>query len=193
MQILPNFSMIISALWQDRVFRDAENFYPTHMISLVDPEYSPSTLLTTFTKNYLLISAKDRTEAYDNSIPESIIFELVKFLDETTSSSKQSSIRLLIHCHLGISRSPAIGYVALSRLFGYGLEEKAFSTLLMLTNKPWPNHGIISTVDRLLNYNNSLLTPLENYRKKWPLRHQAYRRLNKKLNRIPGSLKNEKK
>jgi predicted protein tyrosine phosphatase len=185
MQISNNFAMVVSALWRDQLFRDAANFYPTNVVSLLDPEYSEHEALSTITENHMIIRMKDKTEAHADAISKPILLELVSFLDAAILISQKQDVRLLVHCHLGASRSPAVAYIALTRFFGYGQEHKAFDTLLTLTNKPWPNHGIISTADRILRYDGALLAPLDSYRQKWPTRHQAFRRLNRLLKRVP--------
>jgi predicted protein tyrosine phosphatase len=185
MQISTNFAIVVSALWQQKLFVDAENFRPTNVISLLDPDYSLSPIFSMLAENHLILRLKDRTEVNADTIPQLSFLELVNFLDMAVLDSQKQDVRLLIHCHLGASRSPAVAYLALSRLLGYGHEQKAFDTLLTFTNKPWPNHGIIATADRLLNHHGALLAPLDTYRQNWPTRHQAYRRLNRLLNRAP--------
>jgi predicted protein tyrosine phosphatase len=185
MQITKNFSIMVSALWKKKIFHDAEYFRPTHMISLLDPICTDCSELTNIAEKHMMIKITDQTEANADVMPRSTLGSLIDFLDMAILTSQGKDVRLLLHCHLGASRSPAVAYIALSRLFGYGEEEKAFDMLLRLTNKPWPNHGIVAKTDEILNHNGALLSPLDNYRKKWPRRHQAYRRLNRLLKRVP--------
>jgi predicted protein tyrosine phosphatase len=188
MQISNNFAMIVSALWQQKLFYDVANFHPTNVISLLDPEYTAFPLFSAFAKEHLIIRMKDNTEAHADAIPVVTLLELINFVD----NAQNQDVRLLVHCHLGASRSPAVAYLALSRLFGYGHEQRAFDTLLTVTNKPWPNHGIIAAADHILNHHGALIGPLDTYRKKWPTRHQAYRRLNRLLKRVPLVISDEK-
>ena len=58
---------------------------------------------------------------------------------------------MLVHCHMGASRSTATALIALAVLHGPGNEARAFADLLTITNKPWPNYNIVAMADDLLD------------------------------------------
>jgi len=57
---------------------------------------------------------------------------------------------LLIHCHAGMSRSPAIALAILADFLGKGKEEKAVRELLKVVSLCTPNRFVLETADRVL-------------------------------------------
>jgi predicted protein tyrosine phosphatase len=102
------------------------------------------------------------------------------FLDFLASVPDLGTTRMLFHCHAGASRSPAACYIALAYLTGSGHEEDAFSTLLTITRKPWPNLAMIAHADALLGRDGAMIRPVLSYRDRYPTRLAAYRRLNRR-------------
>lgn len=97
-----------------------------------------------------------------------------------SAMSTPSPSRLLVHCHAGASRSPAIAFVAYC-LMG-GTEEKAFEKMLTLCNKPWPSENVVQIADALLDRNGRMTTALRLYQNRHPYRLRAYQRINGKRN-----------
>jgi predicted protein tyrosine phosphatase len=66
---------------------------------------------------------------------------------------------LLIHCHMGVSRSTA-ALAALIAQSGPDRLESVFPTVLALRPQAWPNSRMIGMADRLLGLNGGLMRPL---------------------------------
>ncbi|WP_218813533.1 hypothetical protein [Rickettsiella endosymbiont of Dermanyssus gallinae] len=82
--------------------------------------------------------------------------------------------------HAGVSRSTAFAYAALCILYASENTTDIFTRLMGITEKPWPNDRIVEEFDRVLNRGGSLTTTLKIYKGMYPLRLEAYRRLNRK-------------
>lgn len=71
---------------------------------------------------------------------------------------------LLVHCHMGISRSTAAAAILLAQLRP-GHEEAAFDLLHRIRPRAWPNSRMVAIADRLLDRGGRLVAALR--------RHQA--------------------
>jgi len=81
---------------------------------------------------------------------------------------------------MGASRSTAVALVALAMVYGPGLEGEAFAHGLSILDKPWPKLNLIRLADQQLARNGALLAQLLAYRARYPRRHRAYGRLNRR-------------
>lgn len=97
----------------------------------------------------------------------------------TDWAARAATLRLLVHCHMGISRSTAVAYLALAIAGGSDSEADAFAELLRITTKPWPNRLVIALADAELGRGGALIAPLDAYRAAHPRRYRAYGRLNR--------------
>ena len=68
---------------------------------------------------------------------------------------------LLIHCHAGISRSPAIALAILSDWLGEGHEEEAVMELLKIARLCTPNELVVEIADRILQRKGVLVQNLK--------------------------------
>jgi len=166
----------VSALYGGRLGRDIDDFAPTHIVSLIDPD------LEAHRRPVLPAHAaviqrpfwdvdSPRAEAADAAT----ITALVAFLEDW---ARADAARLLVHCHMGVSRSTATAYLALAIAAGPGHEPAAFDRLLAVTTKPWPNPLVVRLADEALGRRGALVAPLDVYRARYARRLHAYRRLN---------------
>ena len=166
-----------------RINEDYKLFNPTHIISIIDPriakEHIP-TFLEQINLLQLYFYDDDDLSLQEEPIIDYII-KIVQFLDTyiRLSNAKKS---IMIHCHAGASRSPAILYLLYGLKLGPNREQEAFIKMLGDTNKPWPSRFIISLADTYLQRNSKLLYPLDDYQHLFPNRYKAYVRLNRKRN-----------
>ena len=70
--------------------------------------------------------------------------------------ASQTTGRLLIHCHAGISRSTAICLSILAHRFGPGREREACKALMLISPLARPNALIIHLADEILGRDNVL-------------------------------------
>lgn len=165
----------VSALFNGRLVHDLTHFAPTHIVSLIDPDLEDHRK-PVFPSDAAIIQRpfwdvdSPRAQAADATT----IAALLAFLAEWRAAEAS---RLLVHCHMGVSRSTATAYLALALAAGPGREAAAFDRLLAVTTKPWPNPLVIRLADDALGRNGALLAPLHAYRATHPRRLDAYRRL----------------
>jgi len=70
---------------------------------------------------------------------------------------EEGDFRLLIHCHQGISRSPAIALVLMRYFRGPGTEQQCLDDLLNFRPPAMPNATIIEHGDKLLGCDGELI------------------------------------
>lgn len=177
-------AVTVSALWSNRLRGDVAANRPTHIISLLDPDTPAPDVATDAEIEHFVLRVKDytaRDHLYDAGTE---LHALNTFLDELVSDARSAAMHLLVHCHLGASRSPAVAYITLAKYFGLNQEKAAFDKLLGITNKPWPNRGLVALFDELDRRQGRLLHELDLYRDANPRRHAAYRRLNRLQGRV---------
>lgn len=162
--------------------RDIATNNPTHVLSIMDPginiKYIPRINNSIKHIKYFFF---DEDELHLQKEPvEEYLNKIIDLIEDINRKQGNEASTLMIHCHAGASRSPAIAYIAYAIMLGLGNEKVAFEYLLKITNKPWPNLYLVKLADKLLSRNGKLVAPLENYRKENIKREEAYRRLNKK-------------
>ena len=68
-----------------------------------------------------------------------------------------ASPSLLVHCHAGMSRSPAIALAILAEWLGSGKEEEAVAELLKVVPLCTPNSLLVELADKFLGRNGELV------------------------------------
>ncbi len=174
-----NFSLMVSSLWGNRLARDHKDFLPTHLISIVNVNCIPVLPICTKGEKRFIAEIDDIVDVEHKIEPDTQLHKLDAFIDELVNDLSLSSVRTIVHCHLGVSRSTAIAYVLLARAHPELTTYQVFDILLKVTNKPWPNRGIVSYFDVVGDYRGRLLAPLDRYRAAFPKRLEVYRRYNK--------------
>lgn len=112
-------------------------------------------------ENWLKLNMEDITNPKGNDAPT--MEEVVKGM-EYGANVLRSSEPLLIHCQLGLSRSPAMAIACLLKT-GSGIEE-AYSKVKAVRPRIDPNELIIKLVDEHLNLNGNLIQYNNEYRAK---------------------------
>jgi predicted protein tyrosine phosphatase len=178
----PNAGSPLVSFWVtclDRVQELALREHATHVVSFLDPScpeashprFHPGAITH---RKYLFF---DQESGPGMPQVEQVIREFLGLLKEVHDSR---DTRMVLHCHGGVSRSPAACYIALASFLGPGREAEAFDKLLTITEKPWPNLAMVSFADDLLARQGRLLGPLQAYRERNLRRLNAYRILNKR-------------
>ena len=67
---------------------------------------------------------------------------------------------MLVHCHMGISRSTAAMAILMAQSDPGHTEERIFSQLIDLRPQAWPNSLMVEFADDLLNREGRLMTAL---------------------------------
>ncbi|MCO6185478.1 protein tyrosine phosphatase [Rhizobium sp. L1K21] len=162
----------------------ARRWRASHVISLLDPELPDHLLPIIQNGEHIIARLRDQENLKDTSrFPDIVVslFETVRPAAENRSS------RILVHCHMGVSRSTAFAYSMIAYRAGPGNEYDAFNAFLSIVNKPWPNRRIVEILDQYLGRGGRLVAPLDEMRARMPFRLEAYRRLNSRRGLPEGS------
>lgn len=153
----------------------ADRWDATHVVSLIDPELPDEMVPQINAREHIVARLRDQeTPALTIGFPS-----IVKSLFETVRPAvERPDSRILIHCHAGVSRSTAFAYALMAHVTGEGEERAAFSALMQIVNKPWPNRRVIEILDNHLERKGALLEPLDEMRAQFPRRISAWRRFN---------------
>ncbi len=159
------------------------NFRPTHVISLVNPDLPDTAFRPAIDGARHLVRRffdVHRDEGYRVSQEregpsEAHVAAIVDFLHAALVSPPP--VRLLTHCHAGVSRSTAAAYIALALRDGPGRERESFDALMTVSRKPWPSRLMMGMADDMLGRGGALLEPLDAYRAQYPDRLAAHVRL----------------
>ena len=172
----------VTSLFAGRLARDIASFAPTDIVSLIDPDLADHRRpvfpdgARVFQRAFWDVDDPGHLTADRDTIGG-----LIAFADDWAARHRAGApARLLVHCHMGVSRSTAAAFVALAHLAGPGQEGAAFDQLLSVTNKPWPNGLIVRLADTALARDGRMVAALAAYRAANPRRLGAYRRLNRR-------------
>lgn len=169
----------VSALFAGRIHADTADYLPTHIVSLLDPAIDPAKVPDFGETRTLQRRFNDGDAPTEFPLTMDLMREIVEFLDDWSDRLRAGKdARLLVHCHMGASRSTAVALVALAIVHGHRGEATAFADLLSITNKPWPNLNVVRLGDEVLGRDGMLIAELDRYRAANPNRLAAYRRLN---------------
>jgi predicted protein tyrosine phosphatase len=169
----------VSALYRGRLSADLEAFRPTHIVSLLDPALDTAKIpsfghITTMQRQF-----PDLDTPGAALLSSETFGEIIDFVSGWAAARQRGEdTRLLVHCHMGASRSTATALISLAILHGQGNETRAFDDLMRITNKPWPNYNLVALADDLLDRKGVLIAELLRYRECHPRRLDAYMRLN---------------
>lgn len=142
-----------------RVAEECRQWRATHVVSLLDPDIQAENLpMLSRHVNHDRFFFYDEDESSGGRQLEVRLESILTCLWK--DALRQRSNRLIIHCHAGASRSPALLYILLCQAMGNAREEDAFARLLQVTNKPWPNRQMIASADQMLGRDGKMLAPI---------------------------------
>ena len=136
----------------------------THVLSILDPDWADPADFGTYDPHHrttlrfhdviepgpgLIIPQTEHVEA---------ILDFGRSL--TTDSDGQGRAHLLVHCHMGISRSTAAMAILMAQSSPEESEERIFSQLVELRPQAWPNSLMVAFADDRLNRQGRLLNAL---------------------------------
>ena len=136
----------------------------THVLSLLDPGWPEVAAFDAYDQHHRKIMYfHDIIEPQDGRKPPQVehVEEIVRFGAELAASRDQRSDgHLLVHCHMGISRSTAAMLTILVQTYPQETEDRLFERLRRIRPQAWPNSRMIGFADELLNRNGRLVSAL---------------------------------
>jgi len=126
----------------------------THVLSLLDPEWPEPEAFSTYGSHHrTTLKFNDAIEPEPGLIlPTSEHVEAILAFGDSmaVTATPQHEPHLLIHCHMGVSRSTAAMAILMAQSKYPETEEWIFSRLLELRPQAWPNSLMIEFADELL-------------------------------------------
>ena len=135
----------------------------THVLSILDPQWpDPEAFLAYAPHHRTILHFHDAIEPAPNiTLPDVGHVEAVlAFGRSLTDDTERSNGHLLIHCHMGVSRSTAAMAILLAQVDPEGDEDQVFERLLRIRPKAWPNSRMIGLADHLLGRSGRLTSAL---------------------------------
>lgn len=172
MRVPGELSIHVSALALDRLAFDVEHLRPTHVLSLIDPETAFDVDLRG--ARHGLVRFADTLDREDpQAITPALLEEALTFARGAIAEAALRPARLVVHCHMGQSRSPAFAYVVHALHLGPGREAEAFDRMRHSTPGCWPNALLIELADVHLGLGGALLAPYAAFRERHRLPSRA--------------------
>jgi predicted protein tyrosine phosphatase len=139
----------------------------THVLSLLDPGWPEIEAFGDYGEHSRKVMYfHDIIEPQDDRKPPQAehVAEIVRFGSELAASRDgRSDGHLLVHCHMGISRSTAAMLILLAQTYPQESEDRLFERLRQIRPQAWPNSRMIGFADDLLGRNGRLLSALSRH------------------------------
>lgn len=136
----------------------------THVLSILDPEYPDPQAFSSFAQpQRVTLRFHDAIEPAPGLIlpaPHHVetVLEFGRAVAGAPAQPDQG--HLLVHCHVGVSRSTAAMAMLLAQANPSEDEDRIFARLLEIRPKAWPNSRMIGFADSLLGRGNRLTAAL---------------------------------
>lgn len=134
----------------------------THVLSILDPDWPEPEAFWAYDPHHrTTLHFHDAIEpAPDIVLPEvDDVADVLAFgSDLARDASERREGHLLIHCHMGISRSTAAMTMLLAQAYPEAEEEAIIRRLVTIRPLAWPNLLMITFADELLQREGKLLT-----------------------------------
>ena len=129
----------------------------THVLSIVDPDCPDPEAFRSYDSHHrTILRFHDVIEPFDGFVmPEMAHVEAVLAFGESLGRGapyrQDAAGHLLVHCHMGISRSTAAMAMLLAQTYPDQLEDAIFDRLVSIRPQAWPNSRMIGFADQLLS------------------------------------------
>jgi predicted protein tyrosine phosphatase len=139
----------------------------THVLSILDPDHpDPEAFLAYDPHHRTILRFHDIINPIEGMIlpqPEHVE-AVLRFGEEVAAgSTERTQGHLLVHCHMGISRSTAAMVTLLAQTHPDETEDRLFERLTLIRPQAWPNSRMIAYADDLLSRNGRLVDGLRHH------------------------------
>ncbi|MCG8510903.1 MAG: protein-tyrosine-phosphatase [Rhodospirillales bacterium] len=136
----------------------------THVLSLLDPDWPTIEAFQRYDEHHReTLCFHDVIDPAEGKLPPTpaLVEEILRFgagLEASRADRKEG--HLLVHCHMGVSRSTAAMLALLAQAFPRASEDRLFEHLRQIRPQAWPNSLMIEYADDLLGRGGRLMTAL---------------------------------
>lgn len=139
----------------------------THVLSLLDPNWPTIEAFAAFGHHErTIISFHDIiTASLGKALPQrQQVHEILRLGDHLSSLAADAQpVHLLVHCHMGVSRSTAAMLIILAQAHPDQPEDRLFAHLREIRPQAWPNSVMIGLADDMLGRNGRLVAALRTH------------------------------
>jgi predicted protein tyrosine phosphatase len=135
----------------------------SHVLSILDPDWPvPEAFWAYDAHHRTTLHFHDIIDVYPDRIMPAIAHmeEILRFGRSLGRANQESDPHLLVHCHMGVSRSTAAVAAILAQEHPSRDEDELFGHLAEVRPQIWPNSVMISHADELLGRDGRLVTAL---------------------------------
>lgn len=135
----------------------------THVLSMIDPTAEePPVVAHLSPRHWSLLRFHDVIGEYPGYQAPVVdnVQAVLEFGDRVLSDRPAGLGKILVHCHMGISRSTAAGVILMAQAKA-GSEAEAFAALHRIRPRCWPNSRMIAYADDLLGRKGTLVAALK--------------------------------
>lgn len=139
----------------------------THVLSILDPEHPDPEAFEAYDPHHrTILRFHDIINPVEGMIlpaPEHVE-AVLRFGDEVAQNrGERAEGHLLVHCHMGVSRSTAAMLTLMAQTNPKESEEGLFERLVEIRPQAWPNSLMIAFADGLLSRNGRLVDALRRH------------------------------
>ncbi len=127
----------------------------THVLTILDPEHPDPEVFATYGEHQRTVWRFHDTIRDRDDLQHPTAETVRAILDFGASEAARSIAHLLIHCHMGISRSTAAAAILMAR-DNPGREAEAFDHLWSIRPRSWPNSRMVALADARLGRGGAL-------------------------------------
>lgn len=139
----------------------------THVLSILDPDHPDPEAFQAYDPHHrTILRFHDIISPIEGMIlPQPEHVEAVLRFGEEVAAGRNERARghLLVHCHMGISRSTAAMVTLLAQTYPDENENELFERLTLIRPQAWPNSRMIAYADELLSRNGRLVDGLRRH------------------------------
>jgi len=159
----------------------------THVLSILDPDHPDPEAFEAYDPHHrTILRFHDIIEAIPGMIlPEPEHVEAVLRFGEEVAEGRGGTAKghLLVHCHMGVSRSTAAMLTLMAQIHPEESEDRLFERLADIRPQAWPNSRMVAFADDLLSRNGRLTEALRRHYGRQIQRIPHYAQLMRDLNR----------
>lgn len=139
----------------------------THVLSLIDPGWREIEAFKNYGSHHrTTLQFHDIIEPIDGKVmpqPEHVA-QILRFgADLAASRDSRAEGHLLVHCHMGVSRSTAAMLSLLAQVYPKETEDRLFARLRDIRPQAWPNSIMVDYADGLLGRGGRLTAALRRH------------------------------